>query len=78
MAKLILFGPAREAAGRREDDFDGPTLGDVLREAALRYGADFGALLEVSQVWLNGEPVAPTTRLASHDEVMVLPPISGG
>jgi len=37
------------------------TLDDVLKEAVIRYGADFGTLLEVSQVWLNGEPAAPAT-----------------
>jgi molybdopterin converting factor small subunit len=78
VAKLILFGPAHDAAGRREDDFDGPTLNDVLNEAVARYGTEFAALLEISQVWLNGEPAAPTTRLEAHDEIMVLPPVSGG
>lgn len=78
VAKLILLGPAHGAAGKREDTFDGPTLDDVLREAVARYGPDFGALLETCQVWLNGEPAAPSTRLESHDEVMVLPPVSGG
>jgi molybdopterin converting factor small subunit len=29
-------------------------------------------------VWLNGEPAAPTARVESHDEIMVLPPVSGG
>lgn len=78
VAKLILLGPAHDVAGRREDTFDGPTLGDVLAEAVTRYGTDFGALLETSQVWLNGEPVAPTTLVEAHDEIMVLPPVSGG
>jgi len=78
MAKLILLGPAHEAAGRRDDNFDGPTLGDVLKEAVARYGEEFRALLEISQVWLNGEPAAPTTFVNSHDEIMVLPPVSGG
>lgn len=78
MAKLILFGPAHDVAGRREDNFDGPTLGDVLTEAVTRYGADFATLLEISQIWLNGEPAAPTVLLQSHDEIMVLPPVSGG
>ncbi len=78
MAKLILLGPAHEVAGRREDNFDGPTLGDVLQEAVARYGEEFRALLEISQVWINGEPAAPTTLVNSHDEIMVLPPVSGG
>jgi molybdopterin converting factor small subunit len=78
MAKLILLGPAHDAAGRRDDIFDETTLEDVLKEAVRRYGTDFGALLETSQVWINGEPAAPSTRLEPHDEIMVLPPVSGG
>lgn len=78
MAKLILLGPAHDAAGRREDSIDEPTLDDLLKEAVARYGPDFAALLEISQVWLNGEPAAPSTPLTAHDEVMVLPPVSGG
>ena len=78
MAKLILLGPAHDAAGRRDDLFDETTLEDVLKEAVNRYGADFGALLQSSQVWINGEPAAPSTRLEPHDEIMVLPPVSGG
>lgn len=78
MAKLILLGPAHDAAGRREDEFDDATLDELLKESVIRYGDEFGALLAASQVWVNGEPVALTTRLDAHDEVMVLPPVSGG
>jgi len=78
VAKLILLGPAHEAAGTREDVFDCTTLGEVLRDAVSRYGPTFGALLEVSQVWLNGEPSAPGIHVDAHDEITVLPPVSGG
>ena len=78
VAKLILLGPAHDSAGRREDEFDGATLDDVLKESILRYGDGFGALLATCQVWVNGEQVARTTPLHPHDEIMVLPPVSGG
>jgi molybdopterin converting factor small subunit len=78
VTKLTLLGPAHDAAGTREDEFDGATLDDVLKEAVTRYGGEFESLLEVSQVWLNGEPAAPSTRLGLHDEITVLPPVSGG
>ena len=78
MAKLILLGPAHDVAGRREDDFDGATLDAVLTEAVLRYGAAFESLLQSSQVWLNGEPAALSTFVNAHDEILVLPPVSGG
>ncbi|HEY5111767.1 MAG TPA: MoaD/ThiS family protein [Acidimicrobiales bacterium] len=78
MAKLILLGPAHDAAGTREDFFDGDTLDAVLNEAVERYGPAFEELLDVSQVWLNGEPASRSTPLDVHDEVTVLPPVSGG
>jgi molybdopterin converting factor small subunit len=78
VAKLILLGPAHEVARTREDDFDATTLAAVLGEAVARYGPDFAALLETSQVWLNGEPAEMTTSVGAHDEVTVLPPVSGG
>jgi hypothetical protein len=78
VTKLILLGPAHDVAGRREDYFDASTLDEVLRQAVLRYGADFGTLLAASQVWLNGEPAAPMAPVERHDEIMVLPPVSGG
>lgn len=78
MAKLTLLGPAHDVAGRREDNIDASTVNEVLAEAVLRYGTDFEKLLATSQVWLNGEPASPTARVGSHDEIMVLPPVSGG
>ena len=78
MARLILLGPAHDAAGRREDIIDGATLEEVLIEAVNRYGTHFGALLDTSQVWINGEPATRSTPLGPHDEIMVLPPVSGG
>jgi molybdopterin converting factor small subunit len=29
-------------------------------------------------VWLNGEPAEMATCVGAHDEVTVLPPVSGG
>jgi molybdopterin synthase sulfur carrier subunit len=78
VARLLLLGPAREAAGVRDDVVDGTTLDAVLREAANRYGTKFQEILDVSQVWLNGEPAARDAVVESYDEVAVLPPISGG
>jgi molybdopterin converting factor small subunit len=83
---LRLFAQAREAAGRAVDTFDTfdtndvPTLGDLLAAARARYGDGFGAVLDRARVWLNGDdPIAgDTTPLHEHDEVAVLPPVSGG
>ena len=78
MARVLLLGPAREAAGTGRDDVEGDTLASVLDEAARRYGEEFRSILAVSQVWVNGQPASPLTPLAPYDEVAVLPPVSGG
>jgi|HubBroStandDraft_1064217.scaffolds.fasta_scaffold510568_2 molybdopterin synthase sulfur carrier subunit len=78
MARLLLLGPAREAAGRRRDEIDAATVAEVLDLAVSRYGADFAKVLATSQVWVNGEVANLDDHLTSNDEVAVLPPISGG
>ena len=80
MSRLVLFARAREAAGRKSDEIDASTLGELLERAVAGYGAEFGAVLEISRVWVNG--IEPTdglnTPVGPNDEVAVLPPVSGG
>jgi molybdopterin converting factor small subunit len=78
MARLRLFGPAREAAGLACDQVPGDTTGEVLIAAAARYGSEFAALLPACQVWVNGEPADRVRSVSDHDEMGVLPPFSGG
>lgn len=80
MSRLVLFARAREAAGRKSDDIDAPTLGELLDKAVETYGPEFGAVLEISRVWVNGnEPTdGRSTSVGPKDEVAVLPPVSGG
>ena len=78
MAVLRLFAAAREAAGTARDEVPGATVGDVLAAARSRYGDRFGAVLDGSRVWVNGEPADPTDPVRDGDEVAVLPPVSGG
>ncbi|NNN01825.1 MAG: MoaD/ThiS family protein [Acidimicrobiaceae bacterium] len=78
MTRLLLLGPAREAAGVRHDEFDASTVDEVLRLAIERYGAHFERILAVSQVWVNGEVATPSDPVHPNDEVEVLPPVSGG
>jgi MoaD family protein, archaeal len=78
--RVLLFARAREVAGRRDDEVEAATLGEVLADARTRYGAEFGEVLDTSRVWVNGdEPVSGlATTLSAGDEVAILPPVSGG
>jgi molybdopterin converting factor small subunit len=78
VTRILFLGPAREAAGCREDDLVGETVAEVLAGAVERYGEGFEKILSVSQVWLNGASCSPDQVVGSHDEIAVLPPISGG
>ena len=78
MTRVLLLGPAREAAGVRHDEIDGATVGDVLAAAVVRYGVDFERVLAVSQIWVNGDGAGPDQPVGPDDEVAVLPPVSGG
>lgn len=78
MAVLRLFASAREAAGTGRDVIEAATVGAVLDEARRRYGEEFATVLEGCRVWLNGEPATVVDAVGAHDEVAVLPPVSGG
>ena len=78
MAQLRLFASAREAAGTAHDTVPGATVDEVLSAAVSRFGSNFAAVLETCRVWLNGEQVSGATPVTDHDEVAVLPPVSGG
>lgn len=78
MARIVLFGPAREAAGTREVTIAGHTVGLVLEEASKAFGAGLARLLPTCRIWVNGSPADLSTVVGDGDEVAVLPPVSGG
>lgn len=78
MAVLRLFAQAREAARTGRDEVPGSTVGEVIDAAVARYGEGFEVLLPQCRVWLNGEPAEAADPVGEHDEVAVLPPVSGG
>lgn len=75
---LRMFASARQAAGTGRAECSAATVGEVLATAEARYGEDFGRVLAISRVWVNGSEAGPATALAEGDEVAVLPPVSGG
>ena len=78
MTRLVLLGPAREAAGVASDDVAGEYVGQVLDAAVARYGEEFARVLARSRVWVNAEAATRETPVGPQDEVSVLPPVSGG
>lgn len=78
MSRLVLLGPAREAAGVRSVEIDAGTLGEVLAAASARFGSSFAEILAHSRVWVNGSDASATQPVGPSDEVAVIPPISGG
>ena len=78
MATLLLFGPARRAAGQRSVAIDAASLAELLETACRRFGPEFEQVLRTSAVWVNGEPVDGDPAIGALDEVAVLPPVSGG
>jgi molybdopterin converting factor small subunit len=73
-----MFAAAREAAGTGRDDVPGATVAEVLGAARQRYGPTFTDVLTTCRIWVNGDPAADSTEVGPHDEVAVLPPVSGG
>lgn len=78
MATLLLFGPARSAAGEHRATIDAASLRELCDEACRRYGEPFESVLRVSAMWVNGEPAEGDPPLGPSDEVAVVPPVSGG
>lgn len=81
--RVLLFAGAREAAGTSAVVVpvgEAPVLGALRAHLAAAHGAELGAVLAVSRLWVNGdEPErGDDTPLRAGDEVAVLPPVSGG
>jgi molybdopterin converting factor small subunit len=78
MAKLRMFANLREIAGTGRAEFPGDTVAGVIDAASETFGPEFARGIETSRVWLNGEEAQPGDRVGDGDEVILLPPVSGG
>lgn len=78
MAKLRMFANLREIAGTGRAEFEADTVAEVIRVASEEYGQEFARGVESSRIWVNGEEAGPDDRLGKGDEVVLLPPVSGG
>jgi len=78
MVTLRLFANLRESAGTDRVDIAGATVGDVLTAADERFGEAFVKGAAGAGVWLNGEPTVSSAAVSEHDEIALIPPVSGG
>ena len=75
---LRLFAGAREAAGAGAVEYEADNLAGLLSQAKIDFGEQFSEILDISRIWINGEPVEGDFAISNGDEVAVLPPGSGG
>ena len=75
---LRLFAGAREAAGAGAVEYEADNLAGLLSQAKIDFGEQFSEILDISRIWINGEPVEGGFAISNGDEVAVLPPVSGG
>jgi molybdopterin converting factor small subunit len=78
VAKLRLFANLRELAGTSRLDVPSDTVGGVLEVASEKFGPDFQRGVETARVWVNGESATMDDPVTESDEVVLLPPVSGG
>ena len=78
MAKLRLFANLREIAGTSRLDVPAETVGGVIEAASERFGPDFRRGVETARVWVNGESASLEDDILETDEVVLIPPVSGG
>lgn len=76
--RIKAFGIARDILGGRDLTFeiDGQTVGD-LRQALLQ---QFPALRELRSLLIavNNSYAPDSQTLSEHDEIAIIPPVSGG
>lgn len=78
MAKLRLFANLREIAGTARLDVPANTVGQAIAFANEKFGSEFERGVETSRIWVNGEEAQLVDELAENDELVILPPVSGG
>ena len=78
MAKLRLFANLREIAGTSRLEVPAATVGEAIDSITTTYGAEFSKGIESSRIWVNGDEADRTVAVSDGDEIVILPPVSGG
>jgi molybdopterin converting factor subunit 1 len=78
--RVLYFGQAREAAGRKEEEFSLPSASSVKTLLSLSVDAHRGlhGMKDAMRVAVNEEVAGQGYRLADGDVVAFLPPVAGG
>ena len=78
--EVLLFGPAREAAGnaRVQVRVDGPATAGLVLAALERAHPALAPLLPQARVAVNRRYVDADSPVAPGDEIAVIPPVGGG
>lgn len=78
MAKVRLFANLREIAGTSRLDVPSSTVGEAVEFVNDKFGAEFERGVSVSRIWVNGEEADMAATIGDSDELVILPPVSGG
>lgn len=78
MAKLRLFANLREIAGTSRLDVPAETVGEAIDIVNEKFGPEFAKGVETARIWVNGQEAARDSALGEFDELVLLPPVSGG
>ena len=78
MANLRLFANLREIAGTSRLHVPAETVGEAIEAVNERFGPDFEKSIETSRIWVNGEEADLADAVTDRDEIVILPPVSGG
>ncbi|HXV72586.1 MAG TPA: MoaD/ThiS family protein [Acidimicrobiia bacterium] len=78
MAKVRLFANLREIAGTTRLDVPVSTVREAVDFVNDKFGAEFEKGVSVSRIWVNGEEADMADVVGADDELVILPPVSGG
>jgi len=78
VARLRLFANLREIAGTGRLEVPAATVGEAIEAVNEKFGPDFERGVRTSRIWVNGEEADLADAVTERDEVVILPPVSGG
>jgi len=78
VARVRLFAALREIAGAARLEVDGATVDEVVEALTEKFGPKFGEIARAGSAVVEGERSSFDRRLDETEEVVLLPPVSGG